>query len=120
MTDLTGCFILVVDDEPLVALDIAQCLQSEGASVQTAHCLADGLRLAEHRDLSAAVLDYRFSDGEGTALCARLKALNVPFVLHTGYDQIEGVCGSGMMLPKPATREQLVSAVRRIIANEDS
>ena len=47
----------MVDDEPLVALDIAQCLQSEGASVQTAHCLADGLRLAEHHDLSAAVLD---------------------------------------------------------------
>jgi CheY-like chemotaxis protein len=33
MSDLSGCFILVVDDELLVALDIAQCLQSEGASV---------------------------------------------------------------------------------------
>ena len=44
----------------------------------------------------------------------------MPFVLHTGYDQVEGTCGSGVMLPKPATREQLVSAVRRIIGSEDS
>jgi DNA-binding NtrC family response regulator len=120
MTGLTGCVILVVDEEPLVALDIAQCLQSAGASVQTAHCLADGLCLAEHRDLSAAVLDYRFSDGEGTVLCERLKELNVPFVLHTGYAQIEGACGSGLMLPKPATRGQLISAVMRILSNESS
>lgn len=118
MTALTGCIILVVDDEPLVALDIAQCPQSEGASVQTAHCLADGLRLAEHHDLSAAVLDYRFSDGEGTGLCERLKELNVPFILHTGYDQVDGTCGSGVMLPKPATREQLVSAVMGILSND--
>ena len=70
MTGRTGCIILVVDDEPLVALDIAQCLHSEGASVQTVHCVADGLRPAEPRDLSAAVPDYRFSDGEGTVLSA--------------------------------------------------
>ena len=42
MTDLTGRFILVVEDEPLVALNIAECLQSEGASVHTAHRLANG------------------------------------------------------------------------------
>ena len=53
-----------------MAFDIAQCLYSEGASVQTVHCVADGLRPAEPRDLSAAAPDYRFSDGEGTVLSA--------------------------------------------------
>ena len=55
MTDLTGCFILVVDDEPLVALDTAQCLQSEGASVQTAHAWRTdyaGLSIATSRPQS--------------------------------------------------------------------
>ena len=28
---LSGCFILVVEDEPLIALDIAECLQAEAA-----------------------------------------------------------------------------------------
>ena len=78
-----------------MAFDIAQCLYSEGASVQTVHCVADGLRPAEPRDLSAAAPDYRFSDGEGTVLCERLKELKVPFVLFTGYNQVGGACGSG-------------------------
>ena len=114
MTDLslTGRMILVVEDEPLIALNITECLQAEGASVHTAHNLADGLRLAEHPDLSAAVLDFGLSDGEGTALCERLKQRGVPFVLHTGYDHAADACRSGIILPKPATREQLLSAVR--------
>ena len=53
---LTRRNILVVENEPLIALDIADCLRAAGASVRTAHSLAAGLRLAAHRDLSAAVL----------------------------------------------------------------
>ena len=62
MTDLSlsGCVILVVEDEPLIALDIAECLQAEGASVHTAHSLAEGLRLADYPDLSAVVTGLRF------------------------------------------------------------
>ena len=112
---LTGCMILVVEDEPLIALDIAECLKSQGASVQIAHSLADGLRLADHPDLSAAVVDFGLSDGEGTALCERLKHRGVPFVLHTGYDHIADTCQSGIVLPKPATREQLLATVRHIL-----
>jgi hypothetical protein len=43
----------------------------------------------------------------------------VPFVLYTGYNQVGGACGSSVMLHKPATREQLVSAVLRILSNDD-
>ena len=112
---LTARMILVVEDEPLIALDIAECLQAEGASVHTAHKLADGLRLADHPDLSAAVVDFGLSDGEGTALCEHLKDRGVPFVLHSGYDHIADTCRSGVILPKPATREQLVSALKSIL-----
>jgi hypothetical protein len=73
MTDLTGCFPLVVDDKPRVALDITQCLQSEGASVQTAHCLAGGLRLAEPRDPSARRI---LRSGSGLARLANALAYN--------------------------------------------
>jgi DNA-binding response OmpR family regulator len=112
---LTARMILVVEDEPLIALNIAECLQAEGASVHTAHNLADGLRLADHPDLSAAVVDFGLSDGEGGALCDRLKDRGVPFVLHSGYDRIADTCRSGIILRKPATREQLVSAVKSIL-----
>jgi DNA-binding response OmpR family regulator len=112
---LTGQIILVVEDEPLIALDIAHCLQAEGASVKTAHSLAEGLRLAQHPDLSAAILDFGLHDGESTELCERLKGRGLPFVLHSGYECVADVCRSGILLPKPATREQLLATVRRIL-----
>ena len=36
-----------------------------------AHTLKDGLRLADHADLSAAVLDFGLIDGQASELCQR-------------------------------------------------
>ena len=112
---LSGCIILVVEDEPLIALDIAECLQAEGASVHTAHNLAEGLRLADHPDLSAVVMDFGLDNAKGTALCERLKERGVPFMLYTGYDHITEACRSEIILPKPATTEQLLGAVKSML-----
>jgi DNA-binding response OmpR family regulator len=49
---LSGYSILIVEDEPLIALSIAQSLTSAGASVFSAHNLHDGMRLAGYPDLS--------------------------------------------------------------------
>ena len=112
---LSGLSILVVEDEPLVALDIAQGLQAAGAAVLTAHTLVDGIRLASYPDLSAAVVDFGFKDGDGSTLCQRLKERGVPFLLHTGYTHVHEACSSAMVVPKPAAPEQLVSAIESLI-----
>src|SRR5437762_1858425 len=104
---LSGCSILVVEDEPLIALDIVENFTNAGASVFAAHNLQDGLRLAGHPDLSAAVVDFGLSDGDGSALCERLKERAVPFVLHTGYVHVEEACRSGVVVSKPAAPGQL-------------
>jgi len=66
MSDPTGCFILVVDDESRLTLDI-EGLHSEGASVQTGTAWrTDGPGWAA-RDLSAASGTTAASDGKGTA-----------------------------------------------------
>jgi CheY-like chemotaxis protein len=80
---LVGHTILVVEDEPLIALAIVEDFKAAGASVHTAYNLSDGLRLADHPDLSAAVVDFGLSDGKGSALCERLNERQVPFILHT-------------------------------------
>jgi DNA-binding response OmpR family regulator len=112
---LTGHTILVVEDEPLIALDIIEGFKAAGALVHAAHNLRDGMRLADHPDLSAAVLDFAFSDGEGSTLCQRLSERHVPFVLHSGYDHVDEVCRSGTVVPKPAPPWQLVSAVEKLL-----
>jgi len=60
---LAGRSILIVEDEPLIALDIAEGFQNAGASVFSGHNLQDGLRLAGHPDLSAAVVDFGLRSG---------------------------------------------------------
>jgi DNA-binding response OmpR family regulator len=112
---LAGHTILVVEDEPLIALAIVEDFKAAGASVHTAYDLCDGLRLADHPDLSAAVVDFGLSDGKGSALCERLNERQVPFVLHTGYTHVHEACRSGIVVPKPAAPGQLVSEVERLL-----
>jgi DNA-binding response OmpR family regulator len=112
---LAGRTILVVEDEPLIALAIVEDFKAAGASVHTAYNLCDGLRLADHPDLSAAVLDFGLTDGEGSALCERLSERQVPFVLHTGYTQVHEACRSVIVVPKPAPAGQLVSVVESLL-----
>jgi DNA-binding response OmpR family regulator len=114
-TELAGHSILIVEDEPLVALDIVDCFTKAGASVLRAQKLEDGLRLAGHPDLSAAVLDFGLSDGEGTALCERLKERGIPFVLHSGYSHVHDACLAGVVIPKPAHPSALVAAIAQLL-----
>ena len=112
-TPLAGHTVLVVEDEPLIALDIVDCFRTAGASVLIARKLEDGLRLAGHPDLTAAVVDFGLSDGEGSAVCELLNERGIPFVLHTGYPRtaVPANCTGTQLIAKPATCLQIVEAV---------
>jgi DNA-binding response OmpR family regulator len=112
---LAGHTILVVEDEPLIALAIVEGFKAAGAQVHTAYNLRDGMRLAAQPDISAAVLDFGLSDGEGSALCERLNERQVPFVLHTGYTHVHEACRSAIVVPKPAPAGQLVKAIESLL-----
>ena len=111
--ELAGHAVLIVEDEPLVALSIADSLQKAGASILTASKVQDGLHLAGHPDLSAAVVDFGLHDGEATALCRRLKERGIPFILHSGYSHVCDDCRAGVVIPKPAKLDELVGTVVR-------
>ena len=53
---LTGRLILIAEDEPLIAFEIMQGFEEEGARVIMARTLAEGLRAVEDPALSAAIL----------------------------------------------------------------
>src|SRR5262245_55586767 len=99
---LAGRSELIVEDEPLIAINIVECFRDAGASVMTARGLRDGLRLADHPHLSATIVDFGPHEVEGNELCERLKKRGVPFVLHSGYAHVEDACRSGIVVPKPA------------------
>jgi DNA-binding response OmpR family regulator len=112
---LAGRVILVLEDEPLIALDIMESLRGAGAAVLGAHCLRDALPLTDHPDLAAAILDFGLSDGDAGKICERLGARDIPFVLYSGYQHVSEACRKGVRLVKPTGAQELIGAVVRLL-----
>jgi DNA-binding response OmpR family regulator len=113
---LEGLLILVVEDEPLIALDVARAVTTAGAKVVSAGYLESGLCSTEHPLLAAAVVDLRLADGSGTKICERLRSRRVPFIVHTAYPRMfaSAQWPDVPILTKPVRPEQIVSALRRL------
>ena len=108
---LAGRSILVVEDDPLIAMDIVQGLEAAGSSVSRARTLRDALSKVESPGLSAAVLDHALNDGDASQVCARLDQRNIPFLIYSGYDYVDGPCSEGEHVRKPVPPAVLVDAV---------
>ena len=114
-TSLAGRSILVCEDEPLIALSIADAFTGVGARVVTARSFASALIAVENEVPSAVILDHMLSDGESAQLCKRLKQRNIPYVLHSGYGIFDGAYGDAVQVPKPANPDVLVTTVLALL-----
>ena len=76
--------LLVVEDEPLIALDIECLLEKEGAIVFSASSVSRAIRLVEMSSLSAGVVDFRLGEDDAEPVCEALAQRQVPFVFYTG------------------------------------
>jgi two-component SAPR family response regulator len=113
--------ILVVEDEYLIAEEIAYSLTRAGSSVlgPCATC-SEGLELIAGNLVDAAVLDISLKNGQSVyPLAERLAKRGIPFVFYTGYDRghVRSDFASRACLVKPAERNNLVSAVAQVILN---
>jgi DNA-binding response OmpR family regulator len=107
--------ILIVEDEPLIALDISHALEASGARITITNTLKHALLLVEHDGLSAAILDYGLGSDDSTKLCARLKERGIPFLIYTGFPDLKGPASEAPRLAKPTSNEALVGAVEMLI-----
>jgi CheY-like chemotaxis protein len=78
--------ILVVEDEPLIAMMLEDFLESLGHKVAgTAETVADALGRIEEGGFDVAIVDVHLKGGEHVwPVADRLVANNIPFVLATG------------------------------------
>ena len=85
LATLAGSRILVVEDEPLIAMLIEDILRERGCDViGPASTVADGLRLATADRLDAALLDVNIGEETVYPVADALRRLDVPFVFVTG------------------------------------
>ena len=89
---LAGRLILIVEDEPLIALDLQSAFERAGAHVITTSALRNAVSLVEEDGLSAAVLDHALGDGNSSHLCERLTQRGIPFVIYSGFSGTEDAC----------------------------
>jgi DNA-binding response OmpR family regulator len=115
---LEGRSILIVEDEPLIAMDITQEFEGTGAALTTTNALKHALILVEHDGLSGAILDHALGDGNSSLLCQRLKERGIPFMIYSGYDTVEGACKGALHIAKPAAGGVLVAAMEGLIRGD--
>ena len=104
---LKDCTILVVEDEPLIVLDITMAFETAGAHMTSTNTLKHARLLVEHDGLSAVILDNALPDGNGGSLCTRLTELGIPFLMYSGVQSTDESCQAAPHLSKPATHEML-------------
>jgi DNA-binding response OmpR family regulator len=115
---LEGCAILVVEDQPRIALDITQELEAAGAAVTTTTTLKHALILVEYDGLCAAILDHALGDGDSSLLCSRLTERGIPFLIYSGHATVAGACQSALHVAKPAAQGALASALQVLIRDD--
>src|SRR4029453_9390767 len=100
---LDGALILVVEDEPLIALDISSSLRDAGAQVGQAANVESALAAIDQHRCSAAVVDFLVGCENGRAGARRLKEKHVPFLYYSGRALDDFTPGSGApVISKPA------------------
>jgi DNA-binding response OmpR family regulator len=114
MSDHQSLHILVVEDEFLIATEIATILEDAGhqvlgpaGSVEA----AETILAARRPDL--AVIDANLSGETSVSLANRLHELGVPFCVCTGYSATDlfSSFGDVAMLQKPVTPRNLLAVV---------
>lgn len=110
--------ILVVEDEPLLAMLLEESLSELGHEVAGSAATVDQAMLTlDGIDIDFALLDFTLADDATSAPVAnRLRDLGIPFVYLTGHRTLPsgGNVPLAPLLTKPFTLDQLAAALRAV------
>ena len=114
-TTLAGRLILIAEDEAVISLEIENTFKAAGARVRICRTVEDATVVVEDADLAAAVVNHVLRDGESSPVCQRLKERDIPFVLFSGFTNVEGACRTGVQVQKPTTSAILLTTVADLL-----
>jgi DNA-binding response OmpR family regulator len=117
MHELAGLSVLVVEDDPIIALDLVFTLSDAGAKpVGPAHRVSAALALIEAAAPDLAVLDWQLETETASPVAHRLTELSVPFLFHTSSrGQPEKAHPGIPIIDKPTRPEQLLNTLRSLM-----
>jgi DNA-binding response OmpR family regulator len=110
--------VLVVEDEPIVALDIRRQLANAGFEVLgPATSVASALPFVAEPGCDVAVLNVNLGNETSEPIARKLRASGKPFVVLSGWsmDDLPPPFNGSTFLTKPVLMAELVAAVRKCI-----
>ena len=111
--------ILVVEDEPLIAMMLEDFLESLGHSVSaTCESVSDALIEAEKGGFDIAILDVNLKGESVWPVAERLRDKQIPFVLATGghVDPPPAQFANVPVIEKPYTVDRVTPALEAAFA----
>lgn len=112
---MTALRILIVEDEPVVAMCLEDMLDLLGhVAIGPAGRLSEGLALAESAAFDAAILDINLGGERSTAIAEALRRRGVPFAFASGYGAGPEGFESAPLIPKPYRLADLEAALAHL------
>jgi CheY-like chemotaxis protein len=110
--------ILIVEDEPIIALDLQDLLVDAGFEVAgVAGRLDKALVLIESADFDVAVVDANLAGASASPAAAALVTRGIPFVVLSGYSlaQQQDAFQGGHFLQKPCRPARLIDTLNHLV-----
>lgn len=114
--------ILVIEDEPSVAIALRDSLESEGHSVEVASDGSLGFQLASNDSFELILLDLMLPKMSGLEICQRLRAKDVetPIIMLTARGESSDAAfglklGADDYIPKPFDVGELLARIEAVL-----
>ncbi|AMY68220.1 response regulator [Frigidibacter mobilis] len=121
---LEGKKIMVVEDEALLALDLAMTMEDLGAAViGPCYRLGTALELVQQMKVDGAILDVDLNGETVFPLARYLDEQGVPFVFHTGRADPASLLEAfarARICTKPSTPERIATCLAEALADADT
>jgi CheY-like chemotaxis protein len=120
---LTGCRILVVEDEMLVLMNIEMALEDLGCSAITATgSVAGAISLIAQQSFDAAIIDVNLGGDKSYPVADKLTERGIPFAFSTGNGDHgdRSDLDDRPVLKKPYLTADLVAVLEKLMADKPS
>ena len=115
---LRGLRILLVEDDPLICLDLETSLADFGAMVASASSVASAFAALSTAMPDVAVLDFELGAETSESIAEVVRARKVPFLYLSGYSEHDGRFARWPGIPiltKPLSAAQIARGIRDIL-----
>jgi DNA-binding response OmpR family regulator len=110
--------VLIVEDEPMIALNLEDLLVEAGFEVAAvAGKLEKALKLIENGACDAAVVDANLAGVSASPIASALAARGLPFIVVSGYspEQLHDAFSGALFIRKPYRPAELIQAINSVV-----